>query len=125
MHAQEPQAISEQDLPLTLPETENFRPSGTPESPLANIADWVNFSDPVSGELRYWLSPCLLHVFHRDALVELLLYFVVLPPNRCALMFGCTLQASISDERRPQCRSGRGHVGITSVTCNPGMPAHL
>ena len=51
MHAQDPQAISEQDLPLTLPETENFRPSGTPESPLANISDWVNFSDPASGDL--------------------------------------------------------------------------
>ncbi len=46
---QEPEGISEEDLPLTLPETDNFRPSGTPESPLANITEWVHFVDPKTG----------------------------------------------------------------------------
>ncbi|EIE26840.1 putative leucyl tRNA synthetase [Coccomyxa subellipsoidea C-169] len=48
----EPEGISEEDLPLTLPETDNFRPSGTPESPLANITEWVHFVDPKTGK-RY------------------------------------------------------------------------
>jgi leucyl-tRNA synthetase len=46
---QEPQAISEEELPLTLPETDDFKPSGSPESPLANIKDWVEFTDPATG----------------------------------------------------------------------------
>ncbi|BDA40495.1 Leucine-tRNA ligase [Coccomyxa sp. Obi] len=47
-----PEAISEDDLPLTLPETDNFKPSGSPESPLANIREWVEFTDPRTGQ-RY------------------------------------------------------------------------
>jgi len=34
--------LSEEDLPLKLPVVENYKPTGTGESPLANIADWVN-----------------------------------------------------------------------------------
>lgn len=49
---QVPEAISEDDLPLTLPETDNFKPSGSPESPLANIRDWVEFADPRTGVHR-------------------------------------------------------------------------
>ena len=46
---QEPVAVPEEQLPLLLPDTDNFRPSGTPESPLAVIEDWVNTVDPASG----------------------------------------------------------------------------
>jgi len=34
--------LSEEDLPLRLPEVENYKPPGTGESPLANIDNWVN-----------------------------------------------------------------------------------
>jgi leucyl-tRNA synthetase len=34
--------LSEEDLPLKLPVVENYKPTGTGESPLANIEDWVN-----------------------------------------------------------------------------------
>ena len=34
-----------EELPLTLPKTTNIRPSGTGESPLANIEEWVNVVD--------------------------------------------------------------------------------
>ena len=37
-------AEEEKDLPLVLPESKNFQPAGTGESPLANIPDWVNFT---------------------------------------------------------------------------------
>lgn len=43
-------ALSEEELPLMLPVTKNIKPSGTGESPLANIEEWVNVVDPVTGK---------------------------------------------------------------------------
>ncbi|PWG01089.1 leucine--tRNA ligase [Levilactobacillus bambusae] len=37
--------VPEDELPLTLPETDNLEPSGTGESPLANLDDWINVTD--------------------------------------------------------------------------------
>jgi len=45
----EPVPVPLADLPLVLPETDDFKPSGSGEGPLANVADWVNTTDPVSG----------------------------------------------------------------------------
>ncbi len=42
--------IPEEQLPLALPETKNFKPSGTGESPLANLEDWLLATDPSSGK---------------------------------------------------------------------------
>ncbi|MGE7092181.1 leucine--tRNA ligase [Lysinibacillus sp. NPDC048646] len=42
--------VPESELPLMLPKTDNIRPSGTGESPLANITDWVNVVDPETGK---------------------------------------------------------------------------
>lgn len=42
--------IPEEELPLRLPVTKDIRPSGTGESPLANIHDWVNVVDPKTGK---------------------------------------------------------------------------
>jgi len=41
--------VPEDSLPLVLPDTDNFRPRGTPESPLSVIDEWVNTTDPVGG----------------------------------------------------------------------------
>ena len=35
-------AVPEKELPLKLPEVKNYEPTGTGESPLANIKEWVN-----------------------------------------------------------------------------------
>src|SRR5699024_2428206 len=40
--------VPEEELPLTLPEMTEIKPSGTGESPLAN-SDWVNVVDPETG----------------------------------------------------------------------------
>ena len=37
--------VPEDQLPLELPKTDNIKPSGTGESPLANLDDWVNVVD--------------------------------------------------------------------------------
>ncbi|HIB1900598.1 TPA: leucine--tRNA ligase [Enterococcus faecium] len=43
-------AVPEEELPLRLPKTKNIKPSGTGESPLTNIEEWVNVVDPVTGK---------------------------------------------------------------------------
>ncbi len=45
----EPRAIPEQMLPVRLPESKDFKPSGTGESPLANVTAWVKTTDPATG----------------------------------------------------------------------------
>ncbi|WP_243298081.1 leucine--tRNA ligase [Bacillus litorisediminis] len=39
-----------EELPLLLPKTDEIKPSGTGESPLANIEEWVNVIDPETGK---------------------------------------------------------------------------
>ncbi|RCW66907.1 leucine--tRNA ligase [Saliterribacillus persicus] len=41
--------VKEEELPIVLPKTTEIKPSGTGESPLANIHDWVNVTDPTTG----------------------------------------------------------------------------
>ncbi|UIO44395.1 leucine--tRNA ligase [Brevibacillus brevis] len=41
--------VPESELPIMLPKTKEIKPSGTGESPLANIAEWVNTVDPETG----------------------------------------------------------------------------
>lgn len=45
-----PVAVPEKDLPLLLPEVDKYEPTGTGESPLANIDDWVNTTCPTCGK---------------------------------------------------------------------------
>ncbi len=41
-----PKALNETALPVMLPEVKSYQPSGTGESPLATISEWVNTIDP-------------------------------------------------------------------------------
>lgn len=43
------QPLPEEELPLELPDTDEIKPTGTGESPLANIEEWVNTVDPETG----------------------------------------------------------------------------
>ncbi|KAG2500715.1 hypothetical protein HYH03_001480 [Edaphochlamys debaryana] len=76
--------IPESELPLVLPETDNFKPSGTPESPLAVIPSWVNTVDPRDGTtparretstMPQWAGSCWYYLRyisprHSQALVD-------------------------------------------------------
>ena len=42
--------VPEEELPLLLPEVESYQPTGTGESPLAAITDWVNTTCPCCGK---------------------------------------------------------------------------
>lgn len=41
--------VDEKDLPVKLPDIEKYQPTGTGESPLANVTDWVNTKCPKCG----------------------------------------------------------------------------
>ena len=70
----EPRAIPEQMLPVMLPETREFKPSGTGESPLANIPEWVETTDPASGKparretntMPQWAGSCWYYLRFLD-----------------------------------------------------------
>ncbi len=40
-----PYPMNDNELPLTLPDSNNFKSSGTGEGPLANLKEWINFSE--------------------------------------------------------------------------------
>ncbi|MCY4159858.1 MAG: leucine--tRNA ligase [Bacteroidetes bacterium] len=42
-------SLPENALPITLPELEEFKPSGTPEGPLALATEWLNTTNPGTG----------------------------------------------------------------------------
>jgi leucyl-tRNA synthetase len=47
----EARTVPEDALPVTLPELEDFKPSGSPEGPLAKARHWLETEDPVTGEI--------------------------------------------------------------------------
>ncbi|WP_432352300.1 leucine--tRNA ligase [Sporosarcina sp. A2] len=67
-------AIDESELPLELPVTGDIRPSGTGESPLANITEWVNVVDPKTGmkgrretnTMPQWAGSCWYYLRYID-----------------------------------------------------------
>ncbi|MGI8382989.1 leucine--tRNA ligase [Robertmurraya sp. P23] len=67
-------AVPDSELPLMLPKTTEIRPSGTGESPLANIEDWVNVVDPVTGKkgrretntMPQWAGSCWYYLRYID-----------------------------------------------------------
>jgi len=44
-------ALPESDLPLSLPEMADFKPTGTPEPPLSKVKDWINYTSNASPTL--------------------------------------------------------------------------
>jgi len=61
-------------LPLMLPEVESYKPSGTGESPLATITEWVNTTDPETGlparretnTMPQWAGSCWYYLRFMD-----------------------------------------------------------
>ena len=78
----EPRPLPEEQLPLRLPETNEFKPSGTGESPLANLEAWVTTTDPATGKparretntMPQWAGSCWYYLRFID------------PKNDCRLV---------------------------------------
>lgn len=66
--------LDEDELPLKLPDIERYEPSGTGESPLANLIEWNDFIDPKTGKkARYetntmpqWAGSCWYYLRYID-----------------------------------------------------------
>lgn len=67
-------ALTPDELPLRLPEVDDFQPAGTGESPLAKVDEWMNFIDPKTGKkARYetntmpqWAGSCWYYLRYID-----------------------------------------------------------
>ncbi|HEX6993868.1 MAG TPA: leucine--tRNA ligase [Gammaproteobacteria bacterium] len=70
----EPKTVPDDALPVTLPELEAFKPSGTPEGPLATARDWVETIDPETGKpakretntMPQWAGSCWYYLRYID-----------------------------------------------------------
>ncbi len=68
-------AVPEEQLPVRLPEVEKYEPSGTGESPLANIPTWVNTECPECGAqakretntMPQWAGSCWYYLRYLDS----------------------------------------------------------
>jgi leucyl-tRNA synthetase len=66
--------VPESELPLVLPKTTEIKPSGTGESPLANISEWVNVEEPETGKkgrretntMPQWAGSCWYYIRYID-----------------------------------------------------------
>ncbi len=66
--------VPENELPLTLPELKDYRPSGTAEPPLAKATDWVNCPCPKCGgpgrretnTMPQWAGSCWYYLRYLD-----------------------------------------------------------
>ena len=66
--------VPEEELPLTLPDVESYEPTGTGESPLAGIEEWVNCTCPVCGKpakretntMPQWAGSCWYYARYID-----------------------------------------------------------
>ena len=66
--------VPEEDLPLTLPELVDYKPTGTGEPPLAKATDWVNVVDPKTGRkgvretntMPQWAGSCWYYLRYID-----------------------------------------------------------
>jgi leucyl-tRNA synthetase len=72
-----PTAIPEEQLPVRLPETDQFKPLGTsenPQSPLARLTDWIETTDPATGRparresntMPQWAGSCWYYLRFLD-----------------------------------------------------------
>jgi leucyl-tRNA synthetase len=66
--------LAEEQLPLLLPEVERYQPSGTGESPLATVPEWVNTTIPGTDEavrretntMPQWAGSCWYYLRYID-----------------------------------------------------------
>ncbi len=68
-----PHLVPEADLPVVLPEVENYRPSGTMEGPLATVPEWVQTTLPdgtpatrETNTMPQWAGSCWYYLRYLD-----------------------------------------------------------
>ena len=69
-----PKVLPEQMLPVRLPDSADFKPTGSTEGPLANLKDWVSTTDPETGKparretntMPQWAGSCWYYLRFLD-----------------------------------------------------------
>ncbi len=67
-------ALEPDELPLELPDVQDFKPAGTGESPLAKVDSWINFTDKKTGKkgkfetntMPQWAGSCWYYLRYID-----------------------------------------------------------
>ncbi len=62
-------AVPESELPVTLPELEDFKPTGKPEPPLSKATEWVRYSEKYRREtntMPQWAGSCWYYLRYMD-----------------------------------------------------------
>ncbi|MCB0360492.1 MAG: leucine--tRNA ligase, partial [Bdellovibrionales bacterium] len=70
-----PKLLAENELPVLLPEVEDFKPTAEGEPPLARAEDWVEVTDPTTGKparrevntMPQWAGSCWYYLRYLDA----------------------------------------------------------
>ena len=70
----EAKTVPEDHLPVTLPDLDEFKPSGSPEGPLALATDWLDTTDPETGQparretntMPQWAGSCWYFLRYLD-----------------------------------------------------------
>ena len=58
-------AVPESELPVLQPEMDDFKPTGSPEGPLAKATDWINYSETAKREtntMPQWAGSCWYYI---------------------------------------------------------------
>ena len=71
----EPRAVDAASLPLVLPPVEDFKPTGTPDPPLARVPGWSTYTDPDTGRtmvreastMPQWAGSCWYYIRYLQA----------------------------------------------------------
>ncbi|SHK11688.1 leucyl-tRNA synthetase [Rubritalea squalenifaciens DSM 18772] len=61
--------VSESELPVLQPEMEDFKPTGSPEGPLAKATEWINYSETSKREtntMPQWAGSCWYYLRYCD-----------------------------------------------------------
>src|SRR5690606_13206966 len=64
-----PRPVPVEELPVLLPELEDFRPTGRPEPPLGKATEWVRYSETYRREtntMPQWAGSCWYYLRYLD-----------------------------------------------------------
>ena len=108
------QAVAESELPVRLPELDDFKPTGKPDPPLSKATEWVRYSEKYQARDQYdapvgWLV-LVLSAVHRPAQRQA----AVGPGKRAVLAAG-----------GPLCRRGRARRAAPAYTVGSGTRCSL
>ena len=71
---EEAKSVADTELPVALPDVQEFKPSGTPEGPLATAGDWLETTDAETGKparretntMPQWAGSCWYYLRYLD-----------------------------------------------------------